>query len=238
LLASQNQIESISVENLPQNLKVLELDNNKLQIIEKSVVERLKELSLKRLKFGHNPWKCDCSNWNFIYYVNQISKANILDHQQVKCNDNDREFSDFTKDNICFENIMLIITLSIATAVMGLLLGTLAALYYKYQKQIKMWMYAHKFCLWFVTEDELDEVCDLLKVFKKIIVITSKTLFRTNSMMPLSATHTEIKTLWLTTCCQSLRTDRCLTSCVSMNVTGRRVLKSAVSLIIIVLIAR
>lgn len=39
----------------------------------------------------------------------------------------------------------------------GLLIGLLFVLYYKFQNGIRIWWYAHQCCLWFVTEDELDQ---------------------------------------------------------------------------------
>jgi protein toll len=51
----------------------------------------------------------------------------------------------------------MIIIASIILAVTSIVIGTFMALYYKYQKQIKMWLYSHNLCLWFVTEEELDK---------------------------------------------------------------------------------
>lgn len=158
LLVSGNKITDITLDNLPPNVHVIELHNNSLQTLNETVIRFLRNSSIERLTLSNNPWRCDCSNWNFINFVHN-RRDNISDYDQMKCSDDDREFNSLTKGAVCPEDNMFILVLSIATAVMGLLLGGLAALYYKYQKQIKMWMYAHNLFLWFVTEEELDKVC-------------------------------------------------------------------------------
>lgn len=51
----------------------------------------------------------------------------------------------------------LIITLSVTVALVSLIIAILAALYYKYNMEIKVWLYAHQQCLWLVTEEEVDK---------------------------------------------------------------------------------
>ncbi|XP_067206519.1 protein toll-like isoform X2 [Linepithema humile] len=50
----------------------------------------------------------------------------------------------------------LIISISAAIALFGLI-GGIFGLYYKYQEHIKIWLLAHQWCLWCVTEEELDK---------------------------------------------------------------------------------
>ncbi|KAG8231550.1 hypothetical protein J437_LFUL008094 [Ladona fulva] len=116
---SRNALSSIDASSLPPHLKVLDLHQNNLTHLNKSV----KFLPNVTCKSGH---------------------ASGMPLSQMTLND------------LCpISNV--IATACISIAVLGLVMGTLAALYYRHQDEIKIWLYAHHLCLWFVTEDELDK---------------------------------------------------------------------------------
>jgi len=50
-----------------------------------------------------------------------------------------------------------VVSASIIVAVLGITVGILVALYYYFQCEVKVWLYARGLCLWFVTEEELDK---------------------------------------------------------------------------------
>ena len=59
-------------------------------------------------------------------------------------------------EELCASENTWIIASCLTIAFAGIIIGTLAAVYYRYQKEIRIWLYAHKCCRWFITEDELD----------------------------------------------------------------------------------
>lgn len=160
LFLSGNQLSDIKLENLPRHLRILELNENNLETLNDSVMSFISNSSsIEKLKLSDNPWKCDCASLKFINFVqNEKIRPKVADYSDVKCIDG-RYFNTLNKSDLCSEDNFFIIVISIITALLGLVLGALAALYYKYQKQIKMWLYSHNMCLWFVTEEELDKVC-------------------------------------------------------------------------------
>lgn len=158
LIANDNELTDIFVENLPPNIRILEIQNNKLQTINITALNFLSNsTTIEHMKLSGNPWSCGCENHMFLSFVQRNYKK-IDDFSDVQCT-NGKKFNDLKKSDICSDDNLFIIIMSIVTALLGLLLGGLAALYYKYQKQIKMWLYSHNMCLWFVTEEELDKVC-------------------------------------------------------------------------------
>nr|XP_012216447.1 PREDICTED: protein toll-like [Linepithema humile]XP_012216448.1 PREDICTED: protein toll-like [Linepithema humile] len=62
-----------------------------------------------------------------------------------------------TLDDFCPFNIIIIISISAAVALIGLIIGLIFGLYFKYRTHIKVWLFAHQWCLSFVTEEELDK---------------------------------------------------------------------------------
>lgn len=149
LLASNNVIEEISVDNLGNHLKVLDLRNNSLQSLSASVMDKI--IKIEKVYLGLNPWKCDCSTIEFFKSIELFKKV-IVDYETLHCDNLNKRFVDLKSIDVCFDLIYIILICGILFGFVGLLVG----LFYKYKKDIKIFLYSHDMCLWFVTEEELD----------------------------------------------------------------------------------
>lgn len=163
LLLSGNELEKISLENLPPKLVVLQLHDNQLKTLDESVINFISNSStIDELTLSGNPWICNCTTLPFMNFVQKFHMK-ISDFSKMNCS-NGRSFDKLTASGLCNDDNYFIVIISFVTAFLGLALGALAALYYKYQKQIKMWLYAHNMCLWFVSEEELDKVRSISRI--------------------------------------------------------------------------
>ncbi|XP_043273538.1 protein toll-like [Venturia canescens] len=154
---THNNISKISVENLPRNLTVLKLNNNGLSRLNQDVIARLENSSkLLDLTLHSNPWDCDCEARQFFNFV-QKKSIKLPELMKITCSGRESlPIHQMTPDELCpTSNTWIIVGCSLV-ALLGLILGTLAAVYYRYQMEIKVWLYAKNLCLWFVTENELD----------------------------------------------------------------------------------
>lgn len=152
--AKNNSIRVIKRENLPPKLRLLDVSHNQINWLNDTVFARLNKTSeLKHIEMGHNPWICDCAAKGLFAFA-KLNAAKIKDLKNVVCLGGQPLVH---VDDICSEDETIIVALSVVLALLGLFIGILAALYYKYQQEIKVWMYAHNWCSWFVTEEELDK---------------------------------------------------------------------------------
>lgn len=128
---------------------------NVLKFLKQSTNLTLKQ---SRLTLHENPWKCDCNAKDFLDFIKTESrkKRELLD---VTCPGKNYSMSEMSQIDFCprFWNTATIIGISITISLTGLFIGIFGLLYYKYQQQIKVWLFAHQWCLWFVTEEELDK---------------------------------------------------------------------------------
>ncbi|GAB1860996.1 Protein toll [Camponotus japonicus] len=157
LFLSHNNISDIFLDDLPKNIQVLELHNNNLSTLNPDVLEFLRNsTNLRNLTLHENPWICDCNTKDFLNFIqtNLITMPNLF---KVTCPGKNKAISEMTTAEFCPFDNTAIIGVSIAIALMGLFIGITGLLYYKYQQQIKVWLFAHQWCLWFVTEEELDK---------------------------------------------------------------------------------
>lgn len=161
ILAANNEIFDLLPTNFHDSLEVLDVRKNQLTKMDPSLFEQLGTVG--KVFLSGNPWICDCSTVKFLEFVHQYNE-NIVDYDDLRCSDQ-KLFKDLQAVDICFSSAYII---TAAGATLGLL-GTAFALFFKYQKNIKIWLYAHNMCMWFVSEEELDED----KVYDAFVVFAS-----------------------------------------------------------------
>ena len=151
LHAANNSIKSIEVWNIPDDIKVLDLRNNSLHFIDDNVIERFK--TIDQLYLSENRWICDCNAEKFMTFFNSF-RSKIMDGDTMLCADG-RLFKELNPKDLCsrFQTTELLVVLLLIILLFGLFL----IIYLIYKKQIKMWLYAHNCCLWWVSEAEADK---------------------------------------------------------------------------------
>lgn len=164
--ASSNQISELKLDNLPKDLQVLDLRNNNIRLINKDVLNHLKILQVKLL-LSRNLWLCDCSVVDLLDFIRQNIEQ-VMDAENIWCGDGRKMLALESKDLCSFLDARIISILVISIFFTSL--GFLVAIYYKFQKQIKIWLYSKNVCLWFVSEEELDKE----KLYDAFIVFSSK----------------------------------------------------------------
>ena len=148
LIAFNNLISDVQLDNIPIFLQSLQLRNNKLTFIENNVVNVFKKIKI--LSLSDNSWNCQCSSADLINFVKEY-RANITDFNNLKCVDG-QIMSELDTADLCFNYLFLTVILTVICAFIGIM----AAIYYKFKKEIKIWLFAHNCCLWWVSEEELD----------------------------------------------------------------------------------
>ncbi|XP_031848594.1 toll like receptor [Nomia melanderi] len=157
LLLSNNDISNVPLDALPLDINVLELHNNNISRMNSDVLYFMSNSTkLKTITLHGNQWACDCDARDVLNFV-QTKVIEIPDSLHITCKDMKIPMLKMTATDFCPAKTAMIVGISVAVAFTGLLIGVLAALYYRYQREIKVWLYSHQLCLWLVTEDELDK---------------------------------------------------------------------------------
>ncbi|CAO1407483.1 unnamed protein product, partial [Diamesa hyperborea] len=144
-----NQIHSIQLHSMPDNLTILDLRNNSLQTLTNIVIKRFE--SIDKLYLSMNPWTCDCNSVELVYFFHSY-RSKIVDADAMMCSDH-RPFKSLEPTKLCVQLSQIIIVFLMVTS----LLGLFSTLFVLYKKEIKIWLYAHNCCLGCVSEEEADK---------------------------------------------------------------------------------
>uniref|UniRef100_A0A6V7IFS6 TIR domain-containing protein n=1 Tax=Bracon brevicornis TaxID=1563983 RepID=A0A6V7IFS6_9HYME len=157
LTLSGNMIEDVCLDGLSNNLEILTLDSNRLRNLDPQVLTFLKDSTkLRHLELHGNPWVCNCETVDLLKFIVATS-SKFQDLQNVTCESLEYPIFEMMLEDFCPVVAGSIIIVGISIALLGILIGIAAAMYYSYQHEIKVWLYTKQWCLWFVTEDEVDK---------------------------------------------------------------------------------
>lgn len=151
LIAANNNLSQIEGYQLPRNLKFLDMRNNFLKTLDRNTLMSMNSSKLSEVYLANNSWMCDCEARPLLRFA-QSNVQLVKDFSNMTCSNTEELTYFYDLQDLCPIERKFYTFLLILIALLCLLL----ALYYKYQTEIKVWLYAHDMCLWFVAEDELD----------------------------------------------------------------------------------
>lgn len=153
--ARNNSIKELTSKNIPSNLRILDLMQNKLQFLDKGVLNTLNGTStLQHLTLSDNPWQCNCLARDFLLFT-QVHR-NIIDNiTLIECEDGISLAAKETA-NLCPEDRTLFIVVAVVLVLLSIS-AVITAMYYKYQQEIRVWLFAHNLLSWLVNEQEVDQ---------------------------------------------------------------------------------
>ncbi|XP_062539374.1 protein toll-like [Armigeres subalbatus] len=156
LYAQNNSIRKVLPQNIPSKLQFLDLSQNQLQLVEDPTLEVLNRSShLQTVKLSQNHWQCDCLASNFLIFVQQNPHL-IADISRVQCHPSGKSFDSITVNELCYEDYTIQLVMCFVIAALGLLIGLTSLLFFRYQTEVKVWLFTHNLFLSLITEEELD----------------------------------------------------------------------------------
>lgn len=161
---SCNNISLVSVKVFSKVLQILKLHNNRITRLDNTVIAALTSNTvLYKLTLYKNKWECTCETRNFLKFIKKkMSNATFFGSSspEIICERTGLSLYTMSSNELCDTTkkmVQLVVLISLMIAFFGLILGVLAALYYKYENEIKIWLYAKRWCMWLITEDEVDK---------------------------------------------------------------------------------
>nr|AOG75607.1 Toll3 [Procambarus clarkii] len=156
LTIPNNKLSFINDSVLPQHLQVLDIRGNNFTSLPKSILELFNSSSVI-LSLGDNPWRCNCDLDDLHNFLREPNRK-VTDSHNIICLNIEEPLIQVKKEDLCpiIQQPMIIASITSITIFLFLffVLGTVSV--YKYQQDIKVWLFTHRLCLWAVAQEEQD----------------------------------------------------------------------------------
>ncbi|XP_067635186.1 toll-like receptor Tollo [Eurosta solidaginis] len=141
-------------------LSYIDVRQNKLKLVSTQLIKTLNTSATMAIAYlSENPWACNCSAQPLLNFVKNNRKR-LKDERDMRCANTrlprlrELSFRDFCLPEIGVQTVVVVIL--VCASVLGLLLTTTALCYYKYNIELKIWLYAHQLGLCCVSERDVD----------------------------------------------------------------------------------
>ncbi|ALC39511.1 Tehao [Drosophila busckii] len=155
LNVAENQLAGVDASLLPDKMSMLDVRSNKITVFNQAFIDYMQqENNTMSMKLAGNPLSCNCEALPLLSFV-RAQPQRVPDMGEIYCNSYpDRPFQQLEVFDLCPSYAILI-----GCIVGGLVIFVclLSVVYLIYQQELRIWLYNHNLCLWWVSEEELDK---------------------------------------------------------------------------------
>ncbi|KAJ2947526.1 hypothetical protein O0L34_g17315 [Tuta absoluta] len=155
LIVANNRISSFP-EKLPETLLRLDLSDNKIQHLDDGETKVLFDVSARKLRLAGNPIVCNMESCYNQPLLDALQLPNNQVEDNAECIGEARILSSLPEFCELKFSTKREITLILAV-VLIIILAAIALLALYYRQSLKMYLFAHGWCLWWLREEEMDE---------------------------------------------------------------------------------
>lgn len=172
LSLKNNLLSTLNASSVPETVHSLDLRNNRLERFPHALVL---VRNLTSLWLSGNPFICDCADYPFRQWI-EAHGDTVRDVHDVKCAESSnslvslKKFVNLGQKELCPAAVPKIIAYILPVLVLVAMCLAVSATYLRYQRELKVWLYARGCSLQCIKEDELDEE----KLFDVFLSFSSK----------------------------------------------------------------
>ncbi|XP_034474758.1 protein toll [Drosophila innubila] len=153
---ADNQLSSLdAARQLPENLHLLDVRRNQISVFDQSFINYLQlENNTMNVMLAGNPMSCDCNALPLLGFV-RAQPQRVPDVGDIYCSSwPNRPFQQLEVWELCPSYVLLIGCILGCLVIVACLISVVFLIY---QQELKIWLYNHNLCLWWVSEEELDK---------------------------------------------------------------------------------